>query len=177
MSPSETEQRVPEIPSSFELRILDPKTTRLFRVAGVTRLTIEGDRSWAKVSPSRAFPLSNPDHYIGFLDGDGKDVGLLYDPSQLDAESRTLIAEDLERRYFVPIVERVLRVREEFGTIYWDVETDRGAVEIVVRNLRDNLQELSSSRVIITDIDGNRYEFPDIPKLDNKSQAIILRSL
>ena len=164
-------------PAAFELRILDPRKTRVFRAAGVPRLTLYEDRSWAKVSVARAFPLSDPKHYIGFLDGAGKDVGMLHDPDQLDPESRKIVEEELEKRYFVPVVERVASVKEEFGTIYWTVDTDRGTKEIVVRNLRDNLQELAQGRVIITDADGNRYEFPDINKLDNKSLGIIMRNL
>ena len=164
-------------PASFELRILDPRRMRVFRHAGVPRLTLLDDRSWAKVSVARAFPLSDPEHYIGFLDGAGKDVGMLHDPGPLDAESRKVVDEELQKRYFVPVVERVTSVKEEFGTIYWTVETDRGTREIVVRNLRDNIQELSASRVIITDADGNRFEFADTGKLDNKSLGIIMRNL
>ena len=175
------ESLIPELPptdpESFELRILDAKRMRMFRHAGVPRLTLREDRSWIKVSVARAFPLSDPDHYLGFLDGDGKDIGLLHDPGLLDPESRQIVDEELEKRYFVPIVERVLTIKEEFGTIYWTVETDRGQKEIIVRNLRDNLQELSASRVIITDVDGNRFEFADVSKLDSKSQGTILRNL
>lgn len=170
-------EMLPIDPASFELKILDAKEMRVFRVAGVTRMTIQNDRSWSKVSVARAFPLSNPNHYLGFLDGAGKDIGLLHDPNLLDPESRKVVEEELEKRYFVPVVERVISIKEEFGTIYWTVETDRGEKEIVVRNLRDNLQELSASRVIISDVDGNRYEFPDISKLDGKSHSAILRSL
>ena len=170
-------ETLPTDPESFELRILDPKRVRIFRVAGVPRLTLRDDRSWSKVSVARAFPLSDPDHFLGFLDGDGKDIGLLHDPGQLDAESRQIVEEELEKRYFVPNVERVLTVKEEFGTIYWTVETDRGQKDIIVRNLRDNLQELSASRVIITDVDGNRFEFVDVSKLDGKSQSVIIRNL
>lgn len=164
-------------PASFELRIFDPKKIRLFRVTGVTRLTWENERSWIKVSVARAFPLSDPGHYIGFIDGAGKDVGLIHEPDHLDADSRHVLEEELEKRYFVPVVERVLTVKEEFGTIYWKVMTDRGEKEVVVRSLKENLQELSSSRVIITDVDGNRFEFPDIHKLDGKSMSIIMRNL
>jgi hypothetical protein len=164
-------------PASFELRVLDPKRIRIFRAAGVPRLTLLEDRSWVKTSVARAFPLSDPDHYIGFLDGNGKDIGLLNDPSFLDVESRKVVDEELEKRYFVPVVERVVSVKEEFGTIYWIVETDRGEKEIIARNLRDNLMELASSRVILTDVDGNRFEFPDINRLDGKSQGIIMRNL
>ncbi len=163
--------------SSFELRILDPKKMRVFRHAGVPRKTLEGDRSWLKIAPARTFPLSDPEHYIGFLDGAGKDIGILYDPAQLDHDSRHIVTEEVERRYFVPVIERVITVKEEFGAVYWNVETDRGEKEIVVRNLRDNMQELSATRLIVTDVDGNRYEIPDVTLLDNKSQGIIMRNL
>lgn len=162
---------------SFELNLLDPRRIRVFRAAGVTRMTLEDDRSWTRVTVARAFPLSDPDHYIGFLDGAGKDIGMLQDPAQLDPESRQVVQEDLEKRYFVPVIERVLSVKEEFGTVYWRVETDRGEKEIVARNLRDNLQELTASRVMITDVDGNRFEFPDIGRLDGRSMGIIMRNL
>lgn len=168
---------VPAPPPSFELRILDPKRMKVFRNAGVTRLTLENERSYSKITVSRAFPLSDPDHYLGFLDGAGKDIGLLTDPGPLEPESRRIVDEELEKRYFVPVVERVISVKEEFGTIYWTVDTDRGRREFVARNLRDNIMELSSSRVIITDVDGNRVEFPDINKLDGESLSIVMRSL
>lgn len=164
-------------PASFELRILDPKQIILFRVKGVTRMTLIEVRSWIKVSVARAFPLSNPNYYLGFLDGDGKDIGLLYDPGLLDVESRKIVEEELEKRYFVPIIEKIIKVKEEFGTVYWTVETDRGEKEIIARSLKDNIQELSSSRVIITDVDGNRFEFADLSKMDSKTQSIILRNL
>ena len=137
-------------PASFELRILDPRKIRIFRAAGIPRLTLQDDRSWSKVSVARAFPLSDPKHYIGFLDGAGKDVGLLHDPDQLDPESRKLVEEELEKRYFVPIVERVSSVKEEFGTIYWTVETDRGAKKssfaICATTFRNWRRAASSSR-------------------------------
>ncbi|HZO88014.1 MAG TPA: DUF1854 domain-containing protein [Chthonomonadaceae bacterium] len=174
---SEIPPPLPTDPATFELRIFDPKRIRLFRVAGVTRLTWENERSWTKVSVARAFPLSDPDHYMGFLDGAGKDIGLIVDPGQLDPDSRRVMEEELDKRYFVPVVERVLSVKEEFGTVYWRVETDRGEKELIVRNMRDNIQELSASRIILTDVDGNRFEFPDINKLDSRSLGIIMRNL
>jgi hypothetical protein len=161
----------------FDLRILDPKKTTLRRIAGLTRLTIEGDRSWTRANPARAFPVSDPEHYIGFLDGAGKDIGILKDPKLLDEESQRILAEDLELRYFVPVIKKVKKVKVEFGAVYWTVETTRGEREVIVRNLRDNLQELSATRVLVTDVDGNRFEFPDITALDTESQSVILRHL
>ncbi|MBM3492941.1 MAG: DUF1854 domain-containing protein [Armatimonadetes bacterium] len=162
---------------SFELRTLDPAHMQLRRIGGLTRLTVAGDRSWSRANPARAFPISDPDRYIGFLDGAGKDIGILKDPSALDEESKRILAEDLEVRYFVPVVTKVEKVKVEFGAVYWTVETTRGRRDVVVRNLRDNLQELTASRVLVTDVDGNRVEFPDINALDAESLGVILRHL
>ena len=171
-----TETTLGDLPS-YELRVIEPKKTKIFRHAGVPRMTIEGDRSWAKVTVARAFPLSDPDHFIGLLDGAGKDIGLLKDPAHLDTDSRRIVDEELEKRYFVPVVDRVSAIKEEHGTVYWTLETDRGRKEVITRSLRDNLQELSASHIIIADVDGNRYEFLDISKLDLKTQAIIMRHM
>ncbi len=160
-----------------DVRVLDPQKLRLCRAAGVTLLSVDGEGSWSGVSVARAFPISDPDHYIGFLDSEGKDIGIVKDPSLLDADSRQVLLEDLEVRYFVPVVEQVVQVKEEFGSVYWTVETNRGRKEFVARNLKDSLLELPGNRVILTDIDGNRYEIPDIMKLNRKAQDILVRSL
>lgn len=162
---------------SSEIRWLDPARVQLRRIGGLVRLTIEGDRSWTRAQPARAFPISDPDHYIGFLDAAGKDIGMLRDPSQLDEESRRVLEEELELRYFVPVVTKVRKVKVEFGAVYWSLETTRGPRDIVVRNLRDNLQEISAVRVFVTDIEGNRYEFPNLNELDPESLGVILRHL
>ena len=160
-----------------DLRYLDPSRLRVFRVRGLARATIEGERSVLALVATRAFPLSDPDHYIGLLDGAGKDVGVVVDPGQLDPESRAVLQEELERRYFLPVVRKVLSVTEEFGTIYWTFDTDRGVKEAVVRNLRDNLQEVAANRVLLTDVEGNRYDIPDFSALDPLSADIVFRHL
>jgi hypothetical protein len=160
-----------------DLHLLNPSELRILRVAGVTRLTLAEQCSFLSIGVHRAFPVSNPDRYIGLLDGAGKDIGLIGDPSHLDRESRELLDEELELRYFVPVVKRVVSVKEEFGSVYWSVETNRGQADFVVRNPKDSTQELSGNRVILTDVDGNRFEFPDITKLDRASADAILRNV
>jgi len=167
----------PEFDASTQIRWMDPTKVQLRRHGGIVRLTIDGDRSWTRAQPARAFPISDPEHYIGFLDGANKDIGMIKDPSLLDEESRRVLDEELELRYFVPIVTKVNKVKMEFGTVYWSLETTRGPRDIVVRNLRDNMQEVSATRVFVTDIEGNRFEFPDIRQLDPESLSIILRHL
>ena len=164
----------------FAVRFLDPKTLRLFRIGSddaTVRLTLEGDRSWREVLVARAFPFSDPDRYIGLRDGDDKDIGILTTLHGLDGDSRQIIEEELERRYFTPKVERVLSVTEEFGVVTWDVETDRGRRRFLVRNLRDNSFPLGANRLMMTDTDGNRYEIPDVRTVGAKAYTVLLKVL
>ena len=58
----------------FDIRILDPRPCACSASPddAMVRLTLEGDRSWREVRIARAFPFSDPDHYIGLRDGEGQ---------------------------------------------------------------------------------------------------------
>ncbi len=164
----------------FAIRFLDPKLVRLFRTDprdATVRLTLDNERSWFTVSIARAFPFSKPDHYIGLRDGADKDIGILTDLRGIDAVSREIIEEELERRYFTPKVQRVVSVKEEFGTVSWDVVTDRGECQFVVRNIRDNSFPLGPNRIMMNDTDGNRYEFPDVTSYGSQAYQVLAKVL
>jgi hypothetical protein len=161
---------------THELQILDAGAVRLFFYGGILRLTME-DRSYRAARVYRAFPVSDPTHYYGLTDGSGKDVGMVVDPSTLDAESRQAAETELEQRYFVPVVRTVLDIRDDYGATVFEVDTDRGRKRYVVRSMRDNMVELSNRRLLITDVDGNRFEISDLYALDSRSQNVLLRNM
>ncbi len=161
----------------FAVRFLDAKTLRTHAEDATVRLTIEGDRSWREVRIARAFPFSDPDRYIGLRDGDDKDIGILVTLNEMNRDSRAIVEEELERRYFTPRIERVLTVNEEFGVVTWEVETDRGPRRFLVRNLRDSTFPLGANRLMMTDTDGNRYEFPDVSTVGTKAMTVLSKVL
>jgi hypothetical protein len=158
-----------------DLRYLDPNALRFFRHGATLRLTVEDDRSVLKAAVARAFPLSHPERYLSVRDGDNKEVGLIIDAAELDEKSRRLVAEELERRYVVPVIRRVVAVKERFGTIDWDVETDRGLCRFTTRNTRENVAQPSPGRYLLTDVEGNRYDVRDLTALDAASQEWLMR--
>jgi hypothetical protein len=58
-----------------------------------------------------------------------------------------------------------------------EVDTDRGAWSFTTRNLRENTSKPSPGRYIISDVDGNRYDLPNLADLDATSQTMIMRFL
>lgn len=161
---------------SYELNLLAPESIRLFYHGGILRLTLP-DRSYVSCRIYRAFPVSDTDRYFGLTDGAGKDIGMIPDPSRLDAESREAAAGELDKRYFVPVVRKVFDIHDDYGATVFDVETDRGRHRYLVRGIRDNIVELSHRRLLITDVDGNRFEIEDLTALDPRSQGVLLRSM
>jgi hypothetical protein len=169
----------PQKPALVPITVTHPervevKKLHLFRQpAWVLRLTIEEDRSYLKIKVVRAAPLSHPDRYICLLDAKDEEICMIDSLNELDAATRALVQEELDRRYLTSIVERIHSVRNEFGTSYWDVETHRGRREFVVQNVAENAQWLGEHRLLIIDVDGNRFEIPRLDQLDRRSLGFV----
>jgi hypothetical protein len=162
----------------YALKLLDPMSIRLFRSSADdsrVRLTLDGDRSWVSVAVAQAFPFSDPGRYIGLQSAAGVDIGVIEDLGAIDADSRRLVRQETERRYFTPTVERVALVVEQQGTVTFEVGTDRGDRRFIVRNIRDNAYPLGPTRLMITDTEGNRYHFADITKLGRKAYEVLAK--
>jgi hypothetical protein len=166
----------PTLLEASQLRLLDPTQLRFFKQGTILRLTIENDRSVLQVSLARAFPLSLPARFLSVRAG-GQEVGLIPDPAALSAENRTFVEEELARRYFLPAVTRIVSARERFGTVDWTVETDRGLCRFTTRNLRENVQRPAPGRIILNDVDGNRYDVRNVDALSAPSQELLFRHL
>ena len=153
---------------------VDVATVRLFREPPwVLRLTLEGDRSYLRVKVVRAAPLSYPDRYICLLDSRDEEICMLDRLDQVEPAMQAILREELERRYLTSRIDQVKSLRNEFGTSYWEVDTNRGPREFVVQNASENAQWLGDHRLLLIDVDGNRFEVPDLSALDKRSLALI----
>jgi Domain of unknown function (DUF1854) len=173
----------PTANTDFDLIFLDPKTVTLFRTGGsAVRATIADprigyERTYLLCQIARAFPLSLQDQYIGLRDAKDKDIGMLETLKGLNESSRAIVDEELERRYFVPTIRKVNKVKKEYDTVNFEVETDKGERKFSVQNLKDSIQEVGGGRILLTDRTGSRYNIPDVMKLDEKTFAILSRVL
>lgn len=169
-----------------DLVLLPASCVRLFRSASdsaTVRVTVENaprlspDRSYLRVKIARAFPLSKPDRYIGLRDGNDKDIGLLQTLEGIDDTSRKIISEELDRRYFMPVWQRTVRIKEEYGVVEWEMMTDRGLRTFHLRNIKDSVQHLTATRVLVSDTDGSRFEVTDTDALEPKSYDVLSKAL
>lgn len=135
------------------------------------RVTIPDNRCGMRVEVLAAFPLSHPEENIVLRDGKGQELGVLHRLSEVPEEARTLLREELRRRYFLPRITKIHNIQERFGSSVWEVDTDRGPCQIVTAQMNEAVHELKPSRYLITDSNGSRYEIVDLRQLDMDSQA------
>jgi hypothetical protein len=141
-----------------------------YQPEGTPRLTVGNDRSYLKVGVAWAAPLSRPGQYVSLLNGKGEEIVMLPDLAALPGATRQVVERELERRYLTSKIRRLVSLRQEFGVTYWEVETDRGVRDFVVRDLQENCVWLSETHLLLIDVDGSRFEIPDRVLLDERSQ-------
>ena len=162
----------PEKALAGELVLLDPKEVRLWREGSSLPRMQVGDRvCYSRVRIVWAFPLNDREHYISFIDWNEKEIGMVERLADIDESSRRIASEELRRRYFTPVITQIDRIRWLYGIVSFDVETDRGPRQFDIKGRRSNIVAIGPRRYLLTDVDGNRYEIPDVRKLDPASFA------
>ena len=144
---------------------------RLRREAGRLVAGRDGDAEPVPVRVVCASPLRGLAGGVSILHASKKEE-LAYVPAlaDLDEASRAVAAEDLTRRYFFPKIRNVLHTRATFGVRYWDVQTDRGPRQFVMKSPETNTAWLSDDRCVLTDTLGNCYEIESLAALDRRSR-------
>ena len=128
------------------------------------------------VEPIRAFPLSDPRRSISICNAEGVEVLWIEDLDAAPAAARQMIEEELSRREFMPVIQRVVRVSSNTDPSRWEVETDRGATEFMLKN-EDDVRRVGPRGAILLDSSGMRYLVPDTRKLDSASRRVLERYL
>ncbi len=124
------------------------------------------------VIPVRAFPLTAPDEFIGFVDAHGREIACVPTIDELDAASRELLVAELDRHEFMPIVREVLEASKGAPPTTFRVRTDRGEITFVVLS-EEHIRALDRGSLLITDSLGIRYRVPDPRTLSRKSRKLL----
>ena len=122
---------------------------------------------------SRAFPFDMPRDYISVLDKDKKEIGFIRSLNDFDEPQRSMLERELDAKYYTPTIKKIYAVKERYGFSYWRCECEFGEKSFTLQDTYRSIIKTSnpdgSERLFILDVDGNRYEIPDVEKLDRKS--------
>lgn len=128
------------------------------------------------VVPVRAFPIGAPDDGIALVSGEGRELVWIDRLDTLPAATAALIREELESREFVPLVRRIRGVSSFACPSTWDVDTDRGDAQLVLKGEED-IRRLGRDKLLIADAHGIQYLIRDLTALDRGSRKILDRFL
>ena len=129
------------------------------------------------VMPVRAFPIQAPHDGIALVDPEGHEVAWFPQLDAIPQPARGLMEEELARREFMPVVQRIVAVSGFSTPCTWTVDTDRGRTEFVLRGDEDIRRIGSAQALLIADAHGINYLVPDQLALDAYSKRVLDRFL
>ena len=139
---------------------------------GFTGLRYE-DKEYKRIQLRRAMPDRYPSEYISVADHDNKEIGMIKSLVDLKGDQLRIVSDELSRRYYCPEILEIKSVRDKLGYVYMEMEVFAGGEKhersAAVNDVNKNIRMLGSNRLIIFDVDGNRYIINALDKLDGKS--------
>ena len=117
----------------------------------------------------RQFPFEMLWKFISVLDEDQNEIGIIRNVSLFAGEQEEMLKRELERRYYSPVIRRILSMKERYGFSYWKVETDEGDMQFTLHDTFKSIIRAGEHRAVLMDVDGNRFDIPDVRELDRKS--------
>ena len=130
------------------------------------------------VTPVRAFPIGAPDEGLSLVSAEGREIVWVDRLSHLPAAQRVLIEEDLAAREFMPAIRRILGVSTFSTPSTWQLDTDRGPAELVLK-AEEDIRRLPGAQaaLLITSGHGIVFKVPDLRAMDRHSRRLIERFL
>lgn len=117
----------------------------------------------------RQFPFELQWEFISVMNEEQEEIGIIRDISLFEGETGEMLKNELLRRYYAPVIEEVLNVKERYGFSYWKVRTQEGEVNFTLRDTYRSIIHAGGNRILLLDVSGNRFEIPDTAALDRKS--------
>ncbi len=121
----------------------------------------------------RLFPVTGLRRYIALVDKNGDEVAVIRNIDELLPDSKKAVEDCLNEYYMIPRITRFIEMSEKFSIWIWTAETDRGICSFEIRNHLTAVKPLYDGRILIKDANDNRYEIPDVNKLDKKSLKML----
>lgn len=163
-----------------QVRYLTPDTCQIhLGTYGALHVTVKAEGIYGGVYAVYAFPVGHPTRYISLVHTGGKDsekeIGIIRDLADFPQAQADLVRLALERRYFVHTIRRIRRVGWKYGFVAFDVETDKGKVEFLMRCQRKRAVNYGQRGKVLIDVNHNRYLVPDLHRLSPKEHRDFTR--
>ena len=117
----------------------------------------------------RQFPFELEWEFISVMNEEQAEVGIIKATALFEGAGEDLLRTELSRRYYAPVIDKIIGVKERYGFSYWRVHTAEGNVNFTLHDTYRSIIRATGGRVVLLDVNGNRFEIPDVEALDRKS--------
>jgi hypothetical protein len=143
--------------------------------SGQWELELNGERHVGVVAV-RAFPVAAPDEAVSIVDDHGHELVWIAQLADLSEALLSRVRQALNEREFMPLIQKLHGVSSFATPSTWDIETDRGPTQLVLKGEED-IRRLSASVLLVTDTQGVQYLIRDLPLMDRHSRKLLDRFL
>lgn len=161
-----------ETDQMLRIRYINNENAEFTRTGtGFLSLKIEGE-FYPRVQVVRMFPFMHKDEFLSVRTPDerSKEIGIIEKLSDMAPETAEMLKEQLTLHYFTPTITKINGIKDEYGYAYWNVVTNYGACRFTIQMGGNAVVHLSDTRILIIDIDENRFEIPDITALSSSER-------
>jgi len=134
-------------------------------------MATDDGQKFCGVVPVRAFPVSDPEHWISICDSEGQEILCVNDIHDLPSDVRKILELELSQREFVPAIRRIFSATHHEPSD-WSVETDRGRTTFQLNN-EDDVRRIEPDQATLIDSHGIRYLITSVRGLDGSSRRIL----
>jgi hypothetical protein len=167
----------PVVTKSFQVVHLNPDDLHFERNGDTLSLAMTDGRRYPRVVLRSCFPVSQHTLLLSVRDAtveEQPEIGIIDDWMLLKESALRAVTEEMTLHYFVPQITKIVKVKKEFGFIYWNVETDKGPKNFVMRDsVVHYAREVAHDRWLIIDVNQARYEIPDVEQMDSRSRKLV----
>jgi len=144
--------------------------------AGRLVFTSADGRVSVGVMPVRAFPISAAEEGLSLVDADGHELAWIDRLSDMPLAVQEAVRRGLQEREFMPEIQRLKAVSSYATPSTWQVDTDRGAFELVLKGEED-IRRLGGGALLVADSHGVQFLVRDLFALDRHSRKLLDRFL
>lgn len=161
-------------------RYLTPEIARIHLGSrNALHVTVVNDRIYGGVYAAYIFAVRHPKRYVSLryknAKGEETEVGIIRDLAEWPDTDRALVEEALHRHYFIHTITRINHIGWKYGFIAFDVETDKGPAQFLMRWQHDRAHDYGRTGKILLDVDENRYLIPNLQALSDRERDEFLR--
>ncbi len=164
----------------IDIHILKPEDIRIFRgTFNLMHLMSRNGELYRGVYAIRAFPITHPDKFISLFYYDENDrvqeIGLIEDINIFPEEARDIIFTVMKKHYFAYMIEEILSIKLEFGSLHFEVVTDKGKKTFYMKWASHRTLDFGEAGKILLDVFDDRYVIPNINDLSKKDRDLFTR--